>query len=198
MSFIDDINNLDPNNPGLWPMPVQAVVFAVIFAAILFAGWKFDITKQRESLTGLERKEQEQFEILDARQKKAANLNALKEQMKEMEQSFGDMVKQLPNKTEVAGLLIDISQTGLASGLEFKLFQPGGESPKEFYAELPISISVVGNYHQFGEFVSGIAALPRIVTTHDIKINPITDSEGSQLLSMSAIAKTYRALEEEN
>lgn len=198
MSFIDDINNLDPNNPGVWPMPIKAAVFAVVFAGILFAGWKFDITKQREELAQLAQKEQEQIEVLDARQRKASNLNALIEQMKEMEQSFGDMVKQLPNKTEVAGLLIDISQTGLASGLEFKLFQPKKESPKEFYAELPISISVVGNYHQFGEFVSGIASLPRIVTTHDINIMPLSDQGGggAPLLQMKATAKTYRALEE--
>jgi type IV pilus assembly protein PilO len=197
MSFIDDLNNLDPNNPGVWPMPVKAIVFAIVFAGILFAGWKFDVTKQREALAGLEKKEKEQIDILDARQKKAANLNALKEQMKEMEQSFGDMVKQLPNKTEVAGLLIDISQTGLASGLEFKLFRPGGEAPKEFYAELPISLSVVGNYHQFGEFVSGIASLPRIVTTHDIKITAYGKKDGdTPNLLMTATAKTYRALEE--
>jgi type IV pilus assembly protein PilO len=199
MSFIDDLNNLDPNNPGAWPAPIKALAFVVLFAGILFAGWKFDTTKQRETLAGLEQKKVEQLDILDAKQKKAANLNALKVQMKEMEQSFGDMVKQLPNKTEVAGLLIDISQTGLASGLEFKLFQPRGESPKEFYAELPISISVVGNYHQFGEFVSGIAALPRIVTTHDITISPVTaqDSSDAPSLIMNATAKTYRALEEE-
>jgi len=197
MSLIDDLNNLDPNNPGVWPAPVKAVVFAAVFAAILFAGWKFDITKQREALAGLEKKEKEQIAILDARQKKAANLNALKEQMKEMEQSFGDMVKQLPNKTEVAGLLIDISQTGLAAGLEFKLFQPGGESPKEFYAELPINLSVVGSYHQFGEFVSGIASLPRIVTTHNISIAPVKGGQAdTPLLEMKAVAKTYRALEE--
>lgn len=198
MSFIDDLNNLDPNNPGVWPAPVKALVFAAVFAGVLFAGWKFDTTTQREELSGLEQKEKEQIEILDARQKKAANLNALKEQMKEMERSFGDMVKQLPNKTEVAGLLIDISQTGLAAGLEFKLFQPRGEEPKEFYAELPISISVVGNYHQFGEFISGIASLPRIVTTHDINVQPLSDGDdASPLLEMKAIAKTYRALEEE-
>jgi len=198
MSFIDDLNNLDPNNPGVWPAPVKALVFTVVFAAILFAGWKFDVTKQREALADLEKKEKEQIGILDVRQKKAANLNALKEQMKEMEQSFGDMVKQLPNKTEVAGLLIDISQTGLAAGLEFKLFKPGGEAPKEFYAELPINISVVGDYHQFGEFVSGIAALPRIVTTHNIKITRLNakDNSSASMLQMTAIAKTYRALEE--
>jgi type IV pilus assembly protein PilO len=198
MSFVDDINNLDPNNPGLWPKPVQAVVFALVFAGILFAAWKFDVVEQREKLATLEKEEKEQIDVLDIKQKKAANLDALKEQMKEMEQSFGDMVKQLPNQTEVAGLLIDISQTGLASGLEFKLFQPKAEAPKEFYAELPISISVVGSYHQFGEFVSGIAALPRIVTTHDINIRPFQDkTTGDEpILQMEAIAKTYRAIEE--
>ncbi|MCG8378847.1 MAG: type 4a pilus biogenesis protein PilO [Proteobacteria bacterium] len=199
MSFIDDLNNLDPNNPGVWPTPVKAVVFLVVFIAILFAGWKLDITKQREALAALEQDEIEQIDILDTKQKKAANLDALKEQMKEMEQSFGDMVRQLPNKTEVAGLLIDISQTGLSAGLEFKLFRPAAESPKEFYAELPINISVVGDYHQFGEFVSGIAALPRIVTTHNITITPQGKQGGGDTpsLKMDAVAKTYRALEEE-
>ncbi|MFT5395040.1 MAG: type IV pilus assembly protein PilO [Gammaproteobacteria bacterium] len=200
MSFVDDINNLDPNNPGVWPMPVKAILFAVVFVAIVYAGWHFDITEQRVTLSGLEKKERDQLGVLDVRQKKAANLNALKEQMKEMQQNFGDMVRQLPNKTEVAGLLIDISQTGLSAGLEFKLFQPLGEAPREFYAELPINISVVGGYHQFGEFVSGIASLPRIVTTHDISITPVTGESvnGVPQLEMKAVAKTYRALEEEN
>ncbi len=200
MSIVDDINNLDPNNPGLWPMPVKIIAFAVLFAGIVYAGWHFDITVQREALAGLVQKEKDQIEVLDAKQRKAANLNALKVQMKEMEQNFGDMVRQLPNKTEVAGLLIDISQTGLASGLEFKLFEPKGETPKEFYAELPINISVVGNYHQFGEFVSGIAALPRIVTTHDITIKSAGGDvvDGVPPLQMTAVAKTYRALEEES
>ena len=112
--------------------------------------------------------------------------------MKEMEQSFGDMVRQLPNKTEVAGLLIDISQTGLGSGLEFKLFEPQKERPSEFYATLPIKITVEGQYHQFGEFVSGIAALPRIVTTHNIVIKKGKEEK----LVIDAIAQTYRAIEE--
>lgn len=197
MSFVDDINNLDPNNPGAWPLPIKAVVFILVFVGIVAAGWYTDTTKQREELAGLERKEHEQIEVLDKKQKKAANLKALKEQMKEMEQSFGDMVRQLPNQTEVAGLLIDISQTGLSSGLEFKLFEPANESPKEFYAELPIKLSVTGTYHQFGEFVSGVAALPRIVTTHDITIAAAKKNDPT-LLEMKAVAKTYRALEEEN
>lgn len=200
MSIIDDINNLDINNPGLWPTTIKHGFFVIFFLVIVFAGWHFDITEQRESLSGLEIKETERIGVLKVRQKKAANLNALIEQMEEMEQTFGDMVRQLPNKTEVAGLLIDISQTGLSSGLNFKLFQPNNEAPKEFYAELPISISVVGNYHQFGAFVSGIATLPRIVTTHDISIKTTKGDavDGVPLLVMTAIAKTYRALEEEN
>ena len=199
MSIIDDINNLDPNNPGVWPVGFKIAVFVIVFVALVYAGWHFDITKLREELAGLKQKEAEQIQVLENRQKKVANLDALKDQMKEMEQSFDDMLRQLPNKTEVADLLIDISQTGLAAGLEFKLFQPKGETPREFYAELPISISIVGDYHQFGEFVSGIAALPRIVTTHDIQIQPLgAEALAERPLSMTAVAKTYRALEEEN
>ena len=199
MSFADDLKNLDPNNPGLWPKPIQIVLFILLFIALLFAGWKFDITKKRDELANLEKKEIQRLDILKVRQKKAANLNALKEQMKEMEISFGDMVRQLPNQTEVAGLLVDISQTGLGAGLEFKLFEPKAENPKEFYAVLPISIKVVGNYHQFGEFISGLAQLPRIVTAHEIKIKSEQANEKARIpiLEMNTIAKTYRALEED-
>jgi len=194
MSFIDDLNNLDPNNPGVWPLPVQLALIAVIFVVLLYAGYYFDISDQRVELANVEAKETEHKATFERKQKKSANLNALRDQMKEMQQSFGDMLRQLPNKTEVAGLLVDISQTGLASGLEFELFQPKGEVPTEFYAELPISIKVKGAYHQVGEFVSGLAALPRIVTTHDIKIQKGKDAG---ILSMSATIKTYRAIEEE-
>ena len=199
MSFTDDLKNLDPNNPGLWPKPIQIVIFLLLFIALLFAGWKFDITKKRDQLAKLEKRETQQIETLKVRQRKAANLNALKEQMKEMEISFGDMVRQLPNQTEVAGLLVDISQTGLGAGLEFKLFEPKAENPKEFYAVLPISINVVGNYHQFGEFISGLAQLPRIVTTHEINIKSNQSNEKARvpILEMNTIAKTYRALEED-
>jgi len=199
MSFTDDLKNLDPNNPGLWPKPIQIVIFILLFIALLFAGWKFDITKKRDQLAKLEKRETQQIETLKVRQRKAANLNALKEQMKEMEISFGDMVRQLPNQTEVAGLLVDISQTGLGAGLEFKLFEPKAENPKEFYAVLPISINVVGNYHQFGEFISGLAQLPRIVTTHEINIKSNQSNEKARvpILEMNTIAKTYRALEED-
>ena len=195
MSLIDDIKNLDPEKPGVWPLPVQLIAIAVACAVILYAGWHFDVSKQQQLLTKETNSEVDHRQTFERKQKKAVNLKALKEQMKEMEQSFGDMIRQLPNKTEVAGLIVDISQTGLAAGLEFNLFQPQGEKLTEFYYELPININVKGNYHQLGEFVSGIATLPRIVTTHDITIT--RSGADSDQLSMSAVAKTYRALEEE-
>lgn len=202
MNIGDYFKNLDPNNPGMWPLPVQALAGMVVMGGLIFGGWKMYIEPQRADLAKVEAKEQDLRKEFEDKQRKAANLNALREQMKEMEQSFGDMLRQLPNKTEVAGLIVDVSQTGLAAGLEFELFQPQAERPSEFYAELPINIKVSGNYHQFGEFVSGIAALPRIVTTHNISV---TKGKGSgkggaaaaaQTLEMSAVAKTYRALEE--
>jgi type IV pilus assembly protein PilO len=193
MSFADSFKNLDPNNPGAWPIPVQCIAGAALTALLVFLGWHLHIRDQRDQLAQVQQKEVELREQFEKKQKQAANLNALREQMKEMKQSFGDMLRQLPNTTEVAGLIVDISQTGLAAGLEFELFQPQGEKRSEFYAELPIKIRVTGTYHQFGEFISGIAALPRIVTTHDIAIS---GSKGSSL-QMSATAKTYRALDEE-
>jgi len=194
MSMLDDLRNLDPNNPGLWPLPVQLIVMAVVCAGIIYGGWRFHLSDQRATLATEARKETDLRGTFERKQKQAANLDALKLQMQEMQQSFGDMLRQLPNKTEVAGLIVDISQTGLAAGLEFDLFQPQGERQSEFYAELPINIQVRGDYHQLGEFISGVAALPRIVTTHNIKINK---GGNTNVLTMSAIAKTYRALEED-
>ncbi len=194
MSLIDDIRNLDPNNPGLWPFPIQLLAIALAALALLFAGWHFDLSDQRDVLAAEVQKEQDLKKTFETKQKKVANLKALKEQMEEMKQSFGDMLRQLPNKTEVAGLIVDISQVGLAAGLEFDLFKPGKEQAKEFYSELPIDINVKGNYHELGEFISGIAALPRIVTTHNINVSKANAE--SNILTMKAIAKTYRALEE--
>lgn len=194
MSFADDLKNLDPNNPGAWPLPVQALVGLVVCIGLMFGGWQFKIKDQRVELAKVQAKEGDLKKEFEDKQKKAANLGPLREQMKEMEQSFGEMVRQLPNKTEVAGLIVDISQTGLSAGLEFELFEPKSERPAEFYVELPINLRMSGTYHQFGSFVSGIAALPRIVTTHDIKIAP---KKAGGILEMTATAKTYRALEEE-
>jgi len=199
MSLADDLKNLDPNNPGQWPLPIQLVVFVAVFVLILFLGWKFDWSDQRANIASLEQKELDLKGTFEKKQKKAANLEPLKEQMKEMQQSFGDMIRQLPNKTEVDALIVDISQTGLAAGLQFDLFKPSGERPGEFYATLPIQITVRGSYHQLGEFVSGIASLPRIVTVHNINISEAKEKAGatSDTLTMSAIAQTYRALDDE-
>lgn len=192
-NLVEQLKTLDPNNPGVWPMPFQIGLCTIVLAGLLFGGWKLDLSVQSEELASVEAKEVEHKETYDRKQKRAANLQALKEQMVEMKQSFGDMLRQLPNKTEIAGLIVDVSQTGLSAGLEFELFQPQPEQPSEFYAQLPINIKVMGNYHQFGEFVSGLAQLPRIVTAHNIVIQK---DEKTGMLTMSAVARTYRAIEE--
>jgi len=194
---LDELNSLDPQNIGAWPLPIRAIVIALVCAGIAYGVWHYDVQIQLQELEKVEKVEVELKQTLDTKQRKAANLEALKEQLAEMKQSFGDMIRQLPDKTEVAGLIVDISQTGLAAGLVFELFKPGKEKPAEFYSELPISIRVVGEYHQFGEFVSGIATLPRIVTTHDISITKSTRETKKGSLIMTATAKTYRALDED-
>jgi len=166
----------------------------MIFVGVLGLGYWLDIKDQRISLEKAENKETELRQTFETKAKKAANLAAYEQQLEEMRASFGAMLRQLPNKTEVAELLVDISQTGLASGLEFELFKPQGEVPREFYAELPISIRVKGDYHEFGNFISGVAALPRIVTVHDIEMAPGKD--GGEL-TMDMLAKTYRYIDEE-
>jgi type IV pilus assembly protein PilO len=187
-------SNLDPENIGNWPILVRSLIIVVACIGVLGGGYYFDTQHQLAQLEQYESEEAQLKTTFEKKQAKAANLSAYKAQMKEMEESFGTMLRQLPSKTEVADLLVDITQTGLASGLEFDLFQPQQEVPKEFYAELPISIRVKGSYHQLGEFVSGIAALPRIVTMHNIKISR---ASGSSALQMSAVAKTYRYLDDE-
>lgn len=190
---LSDVNDLDFHDMGNWPGAAKAGAIAIVCALLLGAGYYFDTRDQLEQLNRHERKENELKDTFKKKANKAANLEAYKQQMVEMEQSFGAMLKQLPSKTEVAELLVDISQTGLASGLEFELFKPQGETPREFYAELPIQLRVVGDYHEFGSFVSGVAALPRIVTLHDFSITPNKDGK----LVMEATAKTYRYLDDE-
>ena len=193
---LDELNSLDPQNIGAWPLPVRIVIVALVCVGIFYGVWLKDLEPQLVELEKVKQEEVTLKETLDTKQRKAANLKALKEQLAEMKQSFGDMIRQLPDQTEVAGLIVDISQVGLAAGLVFELFKPGKEQPAEFYSELPISIRVIGGYHQFGEFVSGIAELPRIVTTHDISIKKTAEA-GTGSLVMTATAKTYRALDEE-
>ena len=188
-----DLNDLDLSDIANWPLPVRIFVVALAFVIVLFLGYWLDVKEQQLQLEQAEKKEAELKASFERKAAKAANLEAYEQQLEEMRQSFGAMLRQLPNKTEVADLLVDVSQTGLAAGLEFELFRPRGEMPREFYAELPISIRVRGRYHEFGEFVSGVAALPRIVTVHDIAIRP--DQQGGDLV-MELTAKTYRYLEE--
>jgi type IV pilus assembly protein PilO len=189
----EDLNELDLSNIGDWPVAVKGVI-VVILCAIVGVAWYFlDIEEQYTALARVEGTEQDLREDFERKQVKAANLGAYRAQLEEMEESFGAMLRQLPNRTEVADLLVDVSQTGLAAGLEFELFQPQGEVPRDFYAELPIRLRVVGDYHALGEFVSGLAALPRIVTIHDVKIVPQRARNG---LVMEATARTYRYLDE--
>ena len=188
---LKEINDLTLEDAGDWPLVIKLLVFLILAAGIIGAGYYFDVKDQYLALDQVVAKEQRLRAEFERKQAKAVNLAAYKEQLAEMEESFGAMLRQLPDKTEVAGLLVDVSQTGLAAGLEFELFQPLGERRQDFYAELPISISVLGDYHEFGEFVSGLAALPRIVTIHDIKITPVAGR-----LRLRATAKTYRYLEE--
>jgi type IV pilus assembly protein PilO len=187
-----NLNNLELSSIGAWPMPLKAALIVVIAIIVLVAGYFLDTQKQLEELESSRTNEISLKKDFEAKQAKAVQLDAYKKQMEEMKLSFGAMLRQLPSKTEVEDLLVDISQTGLSSGIEFQLFKPEVERQIEFYAELPITIKMTGNYHQFGRFVSGIAALPRIVTLHNIAIT--TDKEGK--LAMNVQAKTYRYLDE--
>jgi type IV pilus assembly protein PilO len=193
---LDELRSLDYNDPGGWPLPIKIVAIALLCVAVLGAGYWFDTRNQLVHLDSAQKKEIKLKSTYEAKMRKAVNLDAYKAQMKEMKRSFGAMLRQLPGKTEIADLLVDISQAGIANGLEFELFKPETEVPAEFYAELPIKIKVTGTYHQFGKFVSDVAALPRIVTLHDISIKPIKSKKGKAELVMDATAKTYRYLEE--
>ncbi len=190
---LQELNELDLNSIGEWPGVVKGVLVAILCAALGVGWYYFDTEDQIVELRREEAKEKELRVTFEKKQAKAVNLEAYKKQLEEMKQSLGAMLRQLPDKTEVAELLVDVSQTGLAAGLEFELFDPQGEVRKEFYAELPIKIRVTGDYHQFGNFVSGLAALPRIVTIHNIQIVPAKEGR----LAMDAVAKTYRYLDEE-
>jgi type IV pilus assembly protein PilO len=199
--LLDQLRNLDPNDPGRWPFGVRIGTIAVLFVVASLGLYYLFVWKPLHPLLLEARaKETELWDTLDAKARKASNLQAYKAQLADMQKSFGAMLRQLPNKTEVPNLLVDISQTGLAAGLEEKLFQPLGEVRKDFYAELPIAIRLTGGYHELGRFASGIAALPRIVTLHDIEIVPAAkDRNGasSEELTLNVTAKTYRYLDED-
>jgi type IV pilus assembly protein PilO len=195
--LLQELRGLDPNEPGRWPLGVRIGTVLLVFLFTASAGyWYFVWKSQRPRLLEVRMEEDQLWGTLETKAKKAANLDAYKAQLAEMEKSFGAMLRQLPNKTEVPNLLVDISQTGLAAGLDEQLFQPQGEIRKDFYAELPIKIRLTGDYHEMGAFASGIAALPRIVTLHDVEIKPETKN-GENLLTLDVVAKTYRYLDDE-
>jgi len=197
--ILDQLRQLDPNDPGRWPLAFRLGAIAFIFAiAAALSAYFIAYSDQQPLLDQAKAKEEQLLETLRQKAGKAANLDAYRNQLKEMERSFGAMLRQLPNKTEVPNLLVDISQTGLAAGLDEKLFQPSPEVKRDFYAELPIKIRLTGGYHSIGAFVSGLAALPRIVTIHDVQINPVGTKGGlSDQLQLDLTAKTYRYLDDE-
>ncbi len=196
--FWDQLRNLDPNDPGRWPFGIRIGTAILLFVIAASFGYYYFVWKsQRPLLLEARAKETELWSTLETKARKAANLQAYKDQLAEMEKSFGAMLRQLPNKTEVPNLLVDISQAGLAAGLEEKLFEPEGEMRKDFYAELPISIRLAGAYHEMGAFASAVAALPRIVTLHDIEITPVAKDSTAGDLTLNVTAKTYRYLDEE-
>ena len=196
MNLIEELQSLDVNDIGRWPLAFRAAVIVLVFIAVTFAGIWFTIVKDKAPvLQRAEAEEQELRVTFENKQRKAANYDAYKAQLAQIEQSFGTMLRQLPGETEIPSLIVDISQTGLAAGLQEKLFLPQAEIPKDFYAEKPIKIQLSGGYHEMANFVSGIAALPRIVTLHDINITP--EQQGSfDSLSLEVTAKTYRYIEE--
>ncbi|MEX1080487.1 MAG: type 4a pilus biogenesis protein PilO [Halofilum sp. (in: g-proteobacteria)] len=192
---IAKLNNLDIQDLkkiGTAPKPVQVFILVLLFAAILGAAGWFLVKPAFDELEAAEATEEDLRSDLRIKQSKAAMLDAYREQLTEMEESFGAMLRQLPDETDMESLLIDLSQTSLAAGLEVNYFRPGSEQRREFYAEYPIQLRASGGFHEFGDFVSGLAALPRIVTLHDISISP-----GGGELNMTVTARTYRYLDED-
>jgi type IV pilus assembly protein PilO len=198
MNFLDELRSLDFNDIGRWPFFFRAFFVGVFFVVVTGAGFYYLVyDKQMPRLEQAQYEERELKASFEGKQRKAANFSAYREQLDEIERSFGTMLRQLPGKTEIPNLLIDISQTGLAAGLQEELFQPLDEIKKDFYAEKPIKIRLKGAYHEFGQFVSDIAALPRIVTLHDIEITPQSGESTGQELILNVRAKTYRYLDDD-
>lgn len=189
---LEELNNIDPADIGSAPLPVRLAIVLLLCVAAAVGMWYALISGKKAELERVEAEEEQLKVTFKEKRVKAADLEELREQLAQIKETFGDLLRQLPDKAEIEGLLVDISQAGLQAGLEFELFRPGGDVPREFYSELPIELAVVGDYHQFGEFVSAVSALPRIVTTHDINI--VRHGEG-EALRMNMKAKTYRAVE---
>ena len=196
MNVVEELQSLDVNDIGRWPPAFRFAVIVIVFLGVLGLGIWFTIIKDKRPQ--LQRAQEDEISLrttFENKQRKAANYDAYKAQLAQIEQSFGTMLRQLPGETEIPSLIVDISQTGLAAGLQEKLFVPQSELPRDFYAEKPINIRLNGSYHEIGKFVSGIAALPRIVTLHNITITPVT-KDSFDALTMQVTAKTYRYIEE--
>jgi len=194
MNLLEELKNINPNNPGSWPMPVKLLTCAGLCIAVIIGGYALDWQEQLGTLDGVRQEEGKLKDDFLAKKKKAINLDIIKKQLMETQQSFGALLKQLPNKSEMDALLTDINQAGLGRGLQFDLFRPGAEKPAGVFAEQPISIQVTGSYDDLGKFASDISQLPRIVTLNDISITPLGTKGGT--LGMNATAKTYRYLDE--
>ena len=197
MNVVEELRALDVNDVGRWPFAFRAGVIGMVFAVVVGLGIYWTIIENKAPQLQRAQEDEQTLRIaFENKQRKAANYDAYKAQLAQMEQSFGTMLRQLPGKTEIPSLIVDISQTGLAAGLQEKLFQPQAEIPRDFYAEKPIKIRLSGGYHEIANFVSGIASLPRIVTLHNINITP-DDKERYDRLSIEVTAQTYRYLDEE-
>ncbi len=197
MNLVEELRALDVNDVGRWPLVFRAGVIGIVFALVVGLGIYWTIFENKASQLQRAQDDEQTLRVtFENKQRKAANHDAYKAQLTQMQQSFGTMLRQLPGETEIPSLIVDISQTGLAAGLQEKLFQPQAEIPKDFYAEKPIKIRLSGGYHEIANFVSGIASLPRIVTLHDINITP-EDRDVYDRLSIEVTAQTYRYLDEE-
>jgi len=205
MSFFDDLRNLDRNNIGGWPKSIKTFFAVLIIAVILLGGWWFEIRDQQADLEQQQQKEVTLKKEFSTKQGKVVNLEAYRKQLDDMKEMLRTMLRQLPSKTEMPDLLVDISQTALAAGIVVDLFQPGAEVIKEFYAEKPIQLKMLGTYHQFGTFISGVASLPRVVilTMHDVSLRPFkaaanapAPKTGGQLM-LEGTVKTYRYVDDE-
>lgn len=193
-SIADDFRFLNPNDPGAWPLVPKIAILVGLFVAIVAAGWWFVWNDQFVDLEAKQREEETLKKQFLDKKRQAVNLDLYVQQLAEIDRSFGALLKQLPDKSEIEALLIEINQAGLGRGLQFELFKPGQEQIKDFYAELPITVKINGGYHDFGAFAADIAKLPRIVTLNNISITPVKD--GGQL-SLDATTKTFRYLDEE-
>ncbi len=195
-AFLNDFRNLSPNDVGTWPLAPRVAVLLGLFVLLLVGGWWFWWSEQLETLTQRQQDELKLKEEYVAKKSQAVNLDLYVQQLNEIDRSFGALLKQLPSKSEVESLLVEINQSGMGRGLQFELFKPGQENVKDFYAELPINVRLTGSYHDFGAFAGDIGRLSRIVTLNDMSITGNPQSKDGTLV-LDAVTKTFRYLDEE-